>query len=281
MSLDMDMIPTREELEAEAAAGHSNGINMNYLSPSTINSYIERRNQWFHQKVARDAKFEPSPNMARGTAIEHAINCWIETGESSNMNDLMMEKYQEELKEWFKTAGQKALEKEKEIVATMPRILEKAHSVFDVEFCMHKPLTQAKISCRLPNTTLDILGYMDYFRSGKLVNDLKIVSKTPSGLSQGYIIQGALYRFATGCPVTFNHFIPQVKEVKHEPITLSDEEYNFGISYATKAVQCLEALQVETDPAKVIKLMAFPNLSSYWTYEEKADVAARYGIKLR
>lgn len=276
----MDEIPGLDDLiaKAEVPEGH-NGINMNYLSPSTINSFIERRPQWYRQKVLGE-KFKPSPNMARGTAIEHAINGWIETRETENMHDRMMEKYQEELKNWFPIASNKALEKEKEIVETMPRLLEKAFQVYEKEFTMRLPETQAKIGCRLPGTDIDILGYLDYLRKGIRVNDMKIVSKTPSGLSQGYVIQGSLYKYATGCPVTFDHFIPLKKEVKHEPITLTDDQYVFGISYATKAILVLQELQTAQDPRRIMELMAFPNLAALWTYEEKAEAAEAYGISI-
>jgi hypothetical protein len=257
---------------------HSNGLNMNYLSPSTINSYIERRGTWYRQKV-EGMKFQANPNMARGTAVEHAINCWLATGDSKEMVMQALAKFDLELKDWIKTASKSGMDKHDEIRATIPGLVEVAYRHYDMEFTARKPITQHKISCNLPGVQREILGYLDYFRPQFLVNDSKVVSKTPAGLSQGYIIQGSLYKLATGCDVVFDFFIPNKTPVA-KSIKLSDDEFIYGLSYATEAAKVLEELETCEDPKRIMKLMAFPNLSSFWTYEEKAEAAAEYGIKL-
>jgi hypothetical protein len=255
---------------------HTNGINMNYLSPSTINSFIERRGTWYRQKV-EGMKFQPNPNMARGTAVEHAINVWLATGEISV--EVALNKFDLELEDWKKTASASGLAKHDEIRATIPGLVLLAHDHYDNEFTIRKPISQHKIECRLKGVSRPILGYLDYFRPQILVNDSKVVSKTPSGLSQGYIIQGALYKEATGCDVVFDFFIPNKIPVK-KSIKLTDDEYIYGISYATQAAKVLEELETCEDPKRVMKLMAFPNLASFFTMEEKAEAAAEYDIKL-
>lgn len=257
---------------------HSNGINMSYLSASTINSFIERRGTWYRQKV-EGMKFQPNPNMSRGSAVEHAINSWLATGEFENLAEVALNKFDLELQDWIKTASASGKEKHDEIRRTIPALVELAFKHYEKEFDIRKPISQQKINCKLPGISREIVGYLDYYRPKFIVNDLKIVSKTPSGLSQGYIIQGALYKEATGCDVVFDFMIPNKTPVC-KSIKLTDDEYIFGLSYATEAAKVLEELESCSDPKRVMKLMAFPNLSSFFTYEEKKEAASEYGIKL-
>lgn len=257
---------------------HSNGINMRTLSPSTINSFIERRGTWYRQKV-EGMKFQPNPNMARGTAVEAAINHWIAGGEVSAMTQVAFNKFDQELEEWKKTASKGGMDKYVELKDSIPGLVEVAYKHYDTEFTMTKPMSQCQISCTLPGVQREIIGYLDYYRPKIMVNDCKVSAKTPSGLSQGYIIQGAIYQHATGCPVTFDFMVPNKTPIS-KSIMLTDEQFIFGLSYAAEAAKVLEALEICESPKEVMKLMAFPNLSSFFTHEEKAEAAAEYGIKL-
>lgn len=257
---------------------HSNGINMSYLSPSTINSFIERRGTWYRQKV-EGMKFQPNPNMARGTAVEHAINSWLATGEFKNLAEVAINKFDLELVDWIKTASNSGKEKYNELRTSIPGLVEVAFKHFEKEFDIRKPISQHKITCKLPGVNREVIGYLDYYRPGFLVNDCKVSAKTPSGLNQGYIIQGALYKEATGCDIVFDFIIPNKTPVV-KSIKMTDDEYIFGLSYAIEAAKVLEELENCSDPKRVMKLMAFPNLSSFFTYEEKKEAASEYGIKL-
>jgi hypothetical protein len=224
-------------------------------------------------------KFQPNPNMARGTAVEAAINFWLAGGEVEKMLDAALTKFDTEMEEWKKTASKTGMVKHDELRASIAGLVEVAFQHYESEFTMQKPMSQCQISCNLPGVKREIIGYLDYYRPKFMVNDCKVSAKTPSGLSQGYIIQGAIYQHATGCPVTFDFMVPNKTPVS-KSIMLTDEEFIYGLSYATEAAKVLEALEECEHPKDVMKLMAFPNLSSFFTYEEKAEAAAEYGIKL-
>lgn len=224
-------------------------------------------------------KFQPNPNMARGTAVEAAINSWLATGQVDNMVSVALAKFAMELMEWEKTASKAGLQKRDELLESIPGLVEVAYQHYESEFTMSKPQSQCMIACNLPGVKREIIGYLDYYRPKFMVNDCKVSAKTPSGLSQGYIIQGAIYQHATGCPVTFDFMVPNKKPVS-KSIMLTDDEFIYGLSYATEAAKVLEAIEECESPKEIMKLMAFPNLSSFFTYEEKAEAAAEYGIKL-
>lgn len=257
---------------------HSNGINMKHLSASTINSFIERRPSWYDTKVA-GKPFEPNPAMARGTAVEHAINEWLVINESSRLADIAIDKYEKELATYLPNASSKGREDYQKFRDSIPALVECAYEHFSTEFTMNRPIAQAPIEVELDGVKRKVKGYLDYLTS-RMVIDCKVSSKTPSSLSQGYIIQGALYYKATGLPVQF-HFIIDNKTPKSHVIQLTDDDIVFGLSYATRAAEVLEELEECDQPKRIMELMAFPNLAALWNIEEKIEAAKRYGIKLR
>jgi hypothetical protein len=131
---------------------------------------------------------------------------------------------------------------------------------------------------QIPGVQRTIVGYYDYLQE-KAVRDCKVVGKTPSGLSQSYVIQGAVYAHATNLPVHFDFFIPNQKPI-HKQITLSESQYKFGMSYFTRACEVIEELQECDQPKQMLKLMSFPDLSSMYSFNEKLDAAKLWGINL-
>jgi hypothetical protein len=276
--IDLDSL---EDFKLDIPAEHSNGIYIPHLSPSTINSFIERRSAFFDSKVLR-APFTANPAMARGTAVEHGINEWLrDPSLLPNLADIALEKFDQELVKYVKMASQSALDDMASLRLSIPGLVECAYKHFSSIWTFGMPIGQAPVNCKLPGVKRKITGFMDYFRPGKEVIDCKVSAKSPGKLSQGYCIQGAIYHHFTGMPVEF-HFIVANKTPKTEIIRMTEDDIVFGLSYATRAAELLEELEECANPKRVMEIcMGFPNLSSLWNYEEKRDAAKRWGITLK
>ncbi len=250
---------------------HTNGIHIPHLSASTINSFINSRFGFYQAKVL-GTPFQGNEYTSRGTAVEHAVNTWIENPGHGDFIGAALTKFDEEIKK----AGLSKIAAE-DVRETIPGLVELALNVYMVEFSEHKAVTQRKIETELDGVTRKILGYLDFFQMGVAVRDSKVVSRTPSKLSQAYVIQGSLYKKATGLPVVFDFFVPNKKPV-HKPIALSDDEAIFGLSYLTAAAKVIEEIEVCESPKRMMELMSFPNLDDFYNDKEKRQAARIWGI---
>lgn len=260
---------------------YSNGIHMPHLSASTINAFITSRFDFYERKV-RKAPFTPNFWMARGTAVEHAINEILDENiEPEEASDCAMEKYLQELEGWLKLPDDKKdTKKEEEVRAAIPGLVECAYQHFDATGLFdpfHKAETQKKLTMNLNGVEREILMFLDFFVDGLQVRDCKVSNKKPSKLSQGYIIQGSLYRKATGLPVVFDFIVSNKTPIAHQ-IALTDEDYSFGLNYARVAAQLLEELEECKDPKRVMEIMSFPDLSAMWSDSDKQAAKVRWGI---
>jgi hypothetical protein len=241
---------------------HSNKINIPHLSPSTVNSWIENKYGFYNSKVLKKP-FIGSAAMSRGKAIEFAINEWLKgVVQPAQLQRVAESNFIEECKESNVDIN--------EVLAMKPSIaglIEVAYKVYS-EILPTGYLSQIKININLPGVQRSIIGYMDYHKPSVLTRDCKVVNRTPPKLSQGYVLQGSVYRYATTVNTVFDFFVDNKKPI-HKCIELSDEEYAHGISYLTKACIALEELEECTDPERVMHLMSFPNLDAMWN---EADV---------
>lgn len=254
---------------------YSMGINIPHLSPSTVNSFITDKTGFYNSKVLR-APFMGSGYTCRGTAVEHAINVWLETGVTENLSQIAIDKYKEEM---IKSGC--SLLADISIQEAIPGLVELAYQTYLDQFSDCKTLvqTQRKVEANLKGIDRVMLGYLDFFIMGKAVRDCKTSSKTPSSLSQSYILQGAFYNLATGLPVTFDFFIANKKPV-YKGITMTEDQCAFGISYLTAAAKAIEELENCNDPRRVMQLMTFPDLSNMWTDSDRSRAAKEWGIEL-
>jgi hypothetical protein len=252
---------------------HSNGIRIPHLSASTVNSFIQDRFGFYQSKVL-GAPFTGNQYTCRGTAVEGAVNRWIETG-CEKFEDNALAIFHEE----FKKTGMHPLEAE-DVLETIPKLARLAGNFYMDEFATTKAVTQHKINVNLEGVKRPIIGYLDFYQPSLRVRDSKVVSKTPSKLSQPYVLQGALYNLATGLPVVFDFFVPNQK-ASHKPILLTDEDIEFGISYLTAAAKAIEELEQCDNPKRVMELMSFPNLDAFYNVKDKRKAANAWGIKLK
>ena len=236
---------------------YSMGIHVPHLSPSTVNSFITDKTGFYNSKILR-APFSGSHYTCRGTAVEHAINVWLETGVTENLSQIAVDKYKEEMIK----SGLSLLD-QTEICDAIPGLVELSYQTYSDQFsdCKNLVQTQRKVEASLEGVDRTVLGYLDFFVMGKAVRDCKTASKTPSSLSQSYILQGAFYNLATGLPVTFDFFIANKKPV-YKGIAMTEDQCAFGISYLTAAAKAIEELETCDNPRRVMQLMTFPDLSN-------------------
>lgn len=252
---------------------HSNGINIPHLSASTINSFITNRNGFYQSKV-KGKPFKGNVYTARGTAVEHCINMWVETGIEDAVS-VALSKYNEECDkaEIHKFDSDRA-----DIAASVEKMAPFALGIFQGLSEDQKPTTQYKFSTNLNGVKRPIIGYLDFLFEGKRVRDTKVVSKTPSSLKQDYQIQGALYKHAMQLPVTFDFIIPN-KAPAHKAIELTDDEFLFGISYMTRAAQVIEEIEECENPTRMMELWSFPDLSAMFNQRDKDEACEIWNIQ--
>ena len=247
------------------------GLALPHLSASTINSFIEYRHQFFASKVEK-LPFVTNVNMARGKAVEHGINVMLNGRDEQTAQTGALNVWQKEIK------GIGLDPRTVEFQATLAEGVRTGGEYYR-KVDERAPTQQQKIEITLDGCKLPIIGYLDYLYN-EFVRDCKITGKTPSKLRQSYIIQGAIYKKAMDLPVWFDFGIPLKGGWKWKPIPLTDEEYEFGLSYAIAAAKNIEALQNSIDPSEVMELcLAFPNLDAIWDDKEKDRQCERYGIK--
>lgn len=253
---------------------HSNGIHIPHLSASTINKFINDRFGFWQSKVMREP-FKGSLHTARGKAVEHGVNTWIDEPSHKNLLAECLKVFDEEIA----AAGISKFTAE-EMRETVPGLLEVALGFYQPEFRERPAMTQRKITVKLDGVKRDIIGYLDYFQSGVAVRDSKVVGRSPSGLSQDYILQGSLYRYAEKLPVIFDFFVDNKKPV-HKAVMLTDDEYVHGLSYLTRAAQVIEELEECDNPKRVMELMSFPNLANLWTEADRKVACETWGIVMK
>lgn len=251
----------------------SNGIHIPHLSASTINSFITDRPRFYASKVLRDP-FKGNVYSSRGTAVEHSINVWVETG-FDDVQKTALDKYDEELAKnnISPIVGE-------EIRETIPGLALLALETYKNLFSSGKPVTQKKIETTLPGVKRSIIGYLD-FDLPKIIRDSKVVSKTPSKLSQSYILQGALYKHSEKKDVVFDFFVPNKKPV-HKAIELTDDDLIFGLSYLTAAAKVIEEIEECGDIKRMMELcLSFPNIEALYNMPDKIAAAKKWDIALK
>lgn len=236
---------------------------LNHLSPSTINSFLQNKLK-FATKITSKVEFIPNPKMQLGKAVEEGIN-------QSLLGMPLEACYEAARQEYLKEFP----------LETAPGPIEQLVSLAAGHYLNYHSFdpweSQSKITVSIEGIKLPIIGFTDY-KNRSQWRDTKVSGKTPSKLSQNYLLQGTVYRLATGLPGGFDFFVYLKSGVKHTYLPLTDEDYAFGLSYLKATCQAIEKLMEETDPLEIIKLMAFPDLESIWDEGERKEVMNLYGI---
>jgi len=245
------------------------GLELDHLSPSTVNSFIENKIQFVRNKVLKEP-FKGNANMSRGSAIEHAVNEKF-NGDKRAPELIAIERYKalQENQGWADKP---------DVEETIAPIAKVAWPYYQKIADGKRPKMQQKLNFQSKHLQRPIIGFLDYmFPFG--IRDCKVVGRTPSKLKQSYVIQGAVYSKVFKMPVTFDFFIPMAREVRAVSIPISEEEVRYGWKYFMKAAKAIESLIETIDPTEVMHIMAFPNLEAIWDEEERKEVAKLYGLQ--
>lgn len=252
-----------------------------HLSPSTISSFIERRHEWYMNKVAGVSEFTTSDFLQRGKAIETGLAHLLEGGtmaeavraaifELHDFQSILPLAQQEKIKQH-----------EKDIPYYLTCAIE-GYSKYGAGFNKLEH-SQFKIELKTDACSMPIMGYVDFKYTG-FWTDLKVLARKPSALSQGYCIQGVVYHMATGQPGVFTILVknsPKKGDEYHfyeEHILKQEKPWTYWRDYMLMACSAIEGVYnaaYEGNVDKLIKHMSFPNLDSMYS-EQDVSAALKY-----
>jgi hypothetical protein len=263
-----------------------------HFSPSTINSFIEYRPQWFLNKIVK-APFIGSPAMYRGTTVEDGVNMFVERRERwaptiQSGDDELIEECCKFAEGEFKRRCLEGGDDPKALIDSIQPACYTAINHFIPIWGDWIPAMQHKISTKLTGVETPIIGYLDYLLPN-VIQDLKVVGRSTKEIKQGYCIQGAIYNHALGLPVEFHYTVPLKTKTTVTVLKLQPNAMKWHLEYATMAAQRLETIykvmekpfifQSRNDIAEVFAAMAFPNIDAFWSNKDKEAVSAMWDIK--
>ena len=264
------------------------------MSPSHINSFISYRPQWFIN-YCLNKRGPGNPAMFRGSSVEDGVNFFVENRDKwsdqiTNTDDKLIIAAIEHARKEFTTRCQQANESPKSMIDSISSCVYHAIHHFVPLWKNEIPKMQHKISIKLPGVKTTIIGYLDYLMHDE-VQDLKVSSKKPSGLTQGYGIQGAIYNYALQLPVSFHFTVPLKTKTDNYIVDLKKNEAKYYLDYAILAAQRIETIykilekpfifQKRDDIAEVFAAMAFPDVSAFWNAKDKETIQEIWNIKQR
>ena len=235
-----------------------NIFGIKHHSASSINSFIEYRSKWYINKI-KGIKLPFGHAAARGTACEHGMNHFLSV--SKNIDECVSEA----LKKF--TSETMGLSDNFDIRQSIGRCVSAGIESFKQRgYDDDETRLQEKISITLDGCSLPTIGYLDYLRPDRVI-DNKCVSKTPSMTKdkkrhvhkQAYVLQGAIYWAATGLKPYFHYVIPLKDEVKIVEAVVTDDDLEWGIKYATKAAQMMERIYENPIDGSLMDAFFLPN----------------------
>lgn len=243
-------------------------------SASQLNSFIEYRASWYIQRI-KGIRTNVGPPAWRGTAVEAGINHYIENDDATKESAI---KHALAVYSMESSSGQNDFDFRQSIA---PCVVACIDSFDEKGYFLNPPELQSEITLRLPGCKIDLFGKLDYQFDDKVV-DTKVVNKTPKALKQGYILQGAVYKKATGKPVVFHFAVPLKGGVKIKEIELTDDDFAYGMELATKAAQHIERIYDSLDSldGRLLDAMFFTNPSSLFNWDEKSLHSEQFKIKI-
>jgi hypothetical protein len=243
-------------------------------SASQLNSFIEYRSSWYLQRI-KGIRTNVGVHAFRGTAVEAGINYFIENDDATKESAI-----KHALSVYSDEAGVQTNDFAiRQSIA--PCVIAGIESFEDKGYFLNPPELQSEINIRLPGCKIDLYGKLDYKFADKVV-DNKVTSKTPKSLKQGYILQGAVYKKATGLPVVFHFIVPLKTSTKVVEIELSDDDYAYGMELATTAAQHIERIYDSLDgiDGRLLDALFFTNPSSLFNWDEKSLHSEQFNIKI-
>lgn len=243
-------------------------------SASAINSFLGYRSAWYLNKIC-GIRVPVGGAAHRGTAIEAGINHYIEN------DDISIEDCIKHALEVFEKESLGCTPDFDMRQSVGPCVIAGIKSFEDRGYLLDPPTLQAEINTMLPGCNVNLYGKLDYLFNDRVV-DNKVVSKTPKSLKQDYVVQGAIYRFATKLPVYFHFIVPQKTGIKIVEIKLTDEEYKKGLELASLAAQSIETIfeNLPSMDGELLKALFFSSPEKLWSYDEKVVHSDFFGTPM-
>jgi len=254
------------------------------ISPSTMSNFIERRSAWYMSKVAGMSTFTTSDYLQRGKAIEAGLQCLLQGGNEEDAMAIGLKEL------WDFPDGdlnESQLVKMQDHAASLGAYLQCCWTNYQKFQFLGLKSAQAKVSLQPDFCSFELYGYVDFLWS-KLWTDLKVLSQTPSKLSQGYCVQGAIYDKATGQPGVFtivartNPKAGPVYRYSEQHIRKQEKSLDWWWAYVRMAAIAMEGVYdcaLSGDVDNLIKHMSFPNLESFYGENDIND-ALKFWSKL-
>lgn len=255
-----------------------NIFDIKHHSPSTVNSFIEYRHQWYIQKI-KGIRFPGSHAMARGKAVEQGINHYLE-----NDSPTIEECIAAGIKLWSEEII--ALGDDFDIRQTLGPSIKAAIKHFSEKgYDDGNTKTQQEIRVTLPGCELPFKGYMDFLRPDILL-DTKCVGRTPTWdksnqcykQKQGYTLQAAIYQKATGLNPVFIYIIPLKEGVKVIEAPFLQSELDWGLKLASKAAQAIEQIISNPLDGDLMQAFMFPNPDAIYGGESLNLTLSQFGL---
>ncbi len=229
--------------------------NINYLSPSSINTYITDTPMW----VARylfDAKSQGGAGAMRGIAEEFVLSNKYEKGFFDF--DLLDFKFMSLCAESNIDLGDVKTIKEKKVLKDYGNIIDKN---FDYESLEDY---QEKVEVEVEDLPVPIMGYID-FRFKDTIVDLKTTSRMPSKPTEAQHRQMALYSMAYP-KKKVELFFASPKDYKKFPLK-NLSAYKKQLKKVAFSIQ--KFLSISDDKHELASLM-YPNYDSWmWSSDMK------------
>ena len=253
----------------------SETLEMKHFSASTVNTFLENRAGWL-RKLLGD-KFNGNHHTCRGTSVEAGINFWL-AGDSEGTTEAIkhaIEVWEKET-EFLEIEENTKLEFKQSLAPLINcgvvSVQEKYLDVYKKELKQQIPIKIDVPGCKRP-----CIGYIDWLIPDKLIIDNKVSGKSPSKLSQGYLIQASVYNKALGLPVEFHYEIAN-KTPKAMVLIPTKEDLEYGWKLFCRAARAIEAILDNPMDYDLMEALFLPNPDAYYNDEERNKALKDFGF---
>ena len=231
--------------------------NINYLSPSNINTYISDMPMW----VARylfGIKSSSGAGAVRGIVQEAALADKYKTGKF-DFNSLEM-KYLMSCTEFKLDLNDAKVEKEKSLLNGFGKVINENFNYEDLEDY------QEKVEVQFEDMPIPVMGYIDFRFKDKIV-DLKTTTRMPSKPTEAQMRQMAFYSMAYP-DNSIDLFFATPKD--YRKFTLDNlSVYKKQLKKVAFSIQ--KFLSISDDKHELASLV-YPNYDSWtWGYQLKQE----------
>ena len=233
--------------------------NINYLSPSSINTYISDMPMWVARYLFK-IKSSSGAGAVRGIVQESVLANKYETGTFDYK--LLEMKFMTMCTESMIDLGDVKVEKERNLLKNFGKVIDENFNYKDLEEY------QEKVEVPFDDMPVPVMGYIDFRFKNKIV-DLKTSTRMPYKPTEAQKRQMALYSMAYPNN-SVDLFFATPKE--HKKFTLKNlSVYEKQLKKVAFSIQ--KFLSISDDRHELASLV-FPNYDS-WTWSDKLKREAK------